>query len=136
VAYFLTLGTLLAAGLGAARWMGTSFSWGGYADVVAVVACTAPFAPLAIWGRLHREITNSRWPGILTAFLSMMGAMVLGRYLKDSTPLHMHASTFMGIWCIATMLSHLLLFIGLRRFYRRGDLIQQGTAAQAKFGLV
>jgi hypothetical protein len=136
VAYFLPLGTLLAAGLGAARWIGASFSWGGYADVVAVVACAAPFAPLAIWGRLHREITNSRWPFFLTTFISMMGAMVLGRYLKDSLPLHAHASTYLSLWCIATMLSHLLLFIGLRRFYRRGDLVQQGAAAQAKFGLV
>lgn len=136
--YLLPFGALLIAGLAAAAWLGQRFEWHGYVKLLVIAAWVVPFAPLVVWGRLHREITNSRLSLLLTLAATMTATMVLARLLYDTLPFADPAGfgPQLGVWLIVSAMSHAFFFAALRRFHRQGDLIQRGSVAEEKFGLV
>jgi hypothetical protein len=126
-------GTAMATGVlfvvaVAAAVEGQPIPWRAYLGFAAVVSTMLAFAPLVFWGRLRMELCDSRAPlGLMLGCGMVFGPITQRLIWGNPDKWTLGAAPLDGLaWSMGLIaLSFLAGYVGLRRFFLRGDLLQR-----------
>lgn len=122
-------GTFLLVAWLAALWQGWPTPLLGAVKFIMLFAWMVPFMALTQWGGMHMKIRNNMAMSVMCLILGFVPAIIAMTILRH-TPRFLVSPGGIALCLLLIGASQYAFYAALRRFYRKGDLLQRGTKRQ------
>lgn len=124
--FVLVTGTVLLSAWIASQWLALPFRVQSAVQFTLSLAVVLPLLPLIQWCLLHGEVRRDRTLPLLCGLLSI-APLFLWRTFGGWLATHLVSPGGVAVCVLLIGASQFAYYAALRRFYRKGDLIQRGT---------